>query len=306
MKQLFLASLITAGAATSFFGIQTQSTRLQEMTDERREQLQAQTARLEQMRTKRDQLQEQVNDARLNANTPDLSVQVDDLAEEFARTGLKNPSPAQADRLRAELGFNWNSLRDYVIVSKKSLPRISVTAIRNGKLTDAARAALVITPDEQTAIEGELERVDSEYKTWALAHAKREEPTGDVMAKYVLPADTQSSNSLQSLSAVVRSTLNSDERDQLFFRYSWHWGDAHQLTVPALEGKLCQTTMTVRRSGNSLTLDLEQPNSSISSSITPSQSFPEAFLPLFPGGWPDLAQREGFELPKEFQKNQRE
>lgn len=298
MKQFFLASLITAGATTSFFAIHSQSASLREMTAERREQLRAQTARLEQMRTERDELQQQVADARQNANTPEVKISTDDLAEEFARTGLKNPSPAQADRLRAELGFNWNSLPDYVVVSKKSLPRISLTAIRDAKLTAAARAALAITPDEQAAIDAELQRVDNEYKTWALAHTKREEPSGDVVAKYVLPADPQSSNTLQSLSTVVRSALNSDERDQLFFRHSWNWGDAHQLTVPALEGWPCQTTMVVRRSGNSLMLDLKQPNSSISSSITPSQPFPEAFLPLFPGGWQELAQREGFELPK--------
>lgn len=304
MKQLFLASLITAGATTSFIAIHTQSACLQEMTAERREQLHTQTVRLEKMRTERDELQQQVADARQNANTPEAKIGTDDLAEEFAKTGLKNPSPAQADRLRAELGFNWNSLPDYVIVSKKSLPKLSLTAIRDGKLTDAARAALVITPDEQAAIDAGLLNVDNEYNAWALAHTKREDPSGDVVAKYVLPADPHSSNTLQSLSAVVRSALNSDERDQLFFHYSWQWGDAHQLTVPALEGWPCQTTMVVQRSGNSLMLNMKQPNSSISRSITPSQPFPEAFLPLFPGGWQDLAQREGFELPKGFRKNQ--
>lgn len=306
MRQLFLASLITAGAATSFFALHTQSAGLQEMTAYRSEQLHTQTVRLEQMRTERGELQQQVDDARQNANTPELRIRVDDLAEEFAKSGLKDLSPEQAERLRAELGFNWNSLPDYVIVSKKSLPKLSLTAIRDGKLTDAARAALVVTPEEQAAIEAELQRVDNEYNTWALAHTKREEPSGDVVAKYVLPADPQSSNTLQSFSAVVRSALNSDERDRLFFQFSWHWGDAHQLTVPALEGWSSQTTMVVRRSGNSLMLDLKQPNSSLSSSITPSQPFPEGFLPLFPGGWQDLAQREGFELPKEFQKKQTE
>jgi hypothetical protein len=35
---------------------------------------------------------------------------------------------------------------------------------------------------------------------------------------------------------------------------------------------------------------------------SPFQQFPEVFRSLFPGGWTDLAQREGFELPKEFNK----
>jgi hypothetical protein len=31
----------------------------------------------------------------------------------------------------------------------------------------------------------------------------------------------------------------------------------------------------------------------------PQFAFPAAFRPLFPNGWADVAQREGFELPKE-------
>jgi hypothetical protein len=42
----------------------------------------------------------------------------------------------------------------------------------------------------------------------------------------------------------------------------------------------------------------------MSTDVSPYQPFAEAFLPLFPNGWPDLAQREGFELPKGFRKRQ--
>ena len=34
--------------------------------------------------------------------------------------------------------------------------------------------------------------------------------------------------------------------------------------------------------------------------ITPHQPFPEAFLPIFPGGWTQVAELEGFELAQEF------
>ena len=36
--------------------------------------------------------------------------------------------------------------------------------------------------------------------------------------------------------------------------------------------------------------------------VAPYQEFPRAFRAIFPGGWPDLAQREGFELPKAYGK----
>jgi hypothetical protein len=29
------------------------------------------------------------------------------------------------------------------------------------------------------------------------------------------------------------------------------------------------------------------------------KDFPKAFRPIFPNGWADVAEREGFELPKE-------
>jgi hypothetical protein len=41
-------------------------------------------------------------------------------------------------------------------------------------------------------------------------------------------------------------------------------------------------------------------HSTLSTYVSPHQPFPETFRPLFPGGWVDLAQREGFELPAEF------
>jgi hypothetical protein len=53
-----------------------------------------------------------------------------------------------------------------------------------------------------------------------------------------------------------------------------------------------------------LNYTLNQPGNSMTTSISPWQPFPEAFHSVFPGGWADLAAREGFELPAEFKKKQ--
>jgi cell division protein FtsB len=298
MKRPLIAASIIASATCLFGAAQSRSLVLQKLNATRSEQYRAQAAQLEQLRTERNELRQQVDEARRNGRLLQRNTSVDELAEEYAKNGLTNMSPAQAEQLRAELGFNWNSPRDYIFVSKKSLPSISLSAISNGKLTDGIRAVLAMTPEEETAIEMELRRVNDEYNAWSLAHVQRQEPKGNVLANYVLPADTQSSNTLQSFSAVVRNTLNSDARDQLFFEDIWNWGNAHQLTSPALEGHPAQSVMVIRRSGNALVLYLQQPNSSWSVDITPSLPFPEAFLPIFPGGWKELAEREGFELPE--------
>ena len=47
---------------------------------------------------------------------------------------------------------------------------------------------------------------------------------------------------------------------------------------------------------------LQRANSQMQTSVTPWQPFPQEFRTAFPGGWQELAQREGFELPKEFKK----
>ena len=41
----------------------------------------------------------------------------------------------------------------------------------------------------------------------------------------------------------------------------------------------------------------------MTTTISPWQPFPEAFRAIFPGGWRDVAEREGFKLPQAFEKN---
>jgi len=56
------------------------------------------------------------------------------------------------------------------------------------------------------------------------------------------------------------------------------------------------------RTDSTYVWSLKSPDGSSSTQgLTPYQ-FPEVLRPLFPKGWADLAEREGFKLPKEFQK----
>ena len=259
------------------------------------------------MRIEHEHLNKQVREAKHQAAIEAAGFGTDNLAAEFAVNGLTNLSPEKTERLLAELGFNWNSPGDYLIVSKKSLRDIGLSAVRDVKLTDAVRAALVIIPTEQSKIETEVQQTSEEYKSWALTHASREEPSGNVLAKYSLESDPQFSQSLSNgFAAVIDSTLG-DERGALFRQYAANWMDslgmfgAGAAMSGANRSQTETTTMTIRRDRDYLMLDLRQGNGSMSCGISPGQPFPEAFRPLFPGGWKDLAEREGFELPPEFQ-----
>jgi hypothetical protein len=75
----------------------------------------------------------------------------------------------------------------------------------------------------------------------------------------------------------------------------------------APESETPPTTLTVERyqSGGQwgMNFNLKQAGNSMTTSVTPWQPFPEAFRAVFPGGWEELAAREGFELPADFKKH---
>ena len=303
MKRLIIATVVFAFAASLFSGLRNATGRAIQTTNTRRGQWRAQTQRIERMRVEREDLRVQMRNARRQAAADAASIATDDLAGEFATNRLKNMAPGQSERLLAELGFNWNSPGDYVFVSKKSLPEISTSAIGDdAKLTEAVCVALAITPGERAAIEAEAQRIQSGYTSWLKTHVKREEPSGDVLAKYVLTPDPQFSEACSNaFTTVVSSTLGA-ERSELFYQYVWNWMGSVGLfnAAPAYTS----TSMTIRRSGKYLMMDLQQARSSMTCGLTPYQPLPEAFRTLFPGGWKDLAKREGFELPENLREKE--
>jgi hypothetical protein len=181
------------------------------------------------------------------------------------------------------------------------LPEIGVSAIRrSGKLGAAARAALAITPDEQASIEAETQRLASDYDSWVQTHAQREEPSGKTVAKYILTPDPQySENASNAFAGIIYSTLG-PQRATLLEQYSSTWMTSLGMWGMG-QGNDQSTSLTITREGDSLMLNVRQAMSSMSCGISPVQPVPDAFRPLFPGGWKELAEREGFELPKEFQ-----
>ena len=90
-----------------------------------------------------------------------------------------------------------------------------------------------------------------------------------------------------------------DERGGLLLDFATEW-----MTDMEMYGGEA-TTMTVKRYGAGdeprLNVELHSARSTWSTGVSPFQ-FPEPFRPLFPNGCPDVAKREGFELPKGFEE----
>ena len=204
----------------------------------------------------------------------------------------------------AALGFSWNTSGDYLVVSKDTLHNVSLTGIKDAKLTPAACGVLAITPEEQTRVESALAQLASASDAWANAHVQREEPGDKVVAKYKLPEDGEfSQRLLDSFNAGLIAALG-QERGRMLIDYSDDWANglnmfSHGATT--LTVTLQSTTGPPDFPGPSYNYTLSTEKSmTMTTALIPIQPFPAAFRPLFPNGWADLAKREGFGLPRAF------
>lgn len=323
MKRLGLAILIFAAGTTVFCALRcaTASTRDELVTQIAAGQIQ--TQQLASLRWEQQQLSERISDTKQLLAAQPPPPPLTQLAEKvLSGVALENLSAAESEQLLAELGFNWNTAGDYLVVSKKSLAGISFPGMKGVKLTSVARAVLAVTSAEQAAIETMTKQLGDARTVWARNHVQRIEPSGNVVAQYSLTVDREfSQNQLASFTNGIFSTLG-PERGQWLYDHSIDWmADTGLRTGPEYTEAAIKifgakpmpepapqpTTLLVERyqSGGETRMNytLKQAGNSMTTSVSPWQSFPEAFRPLFPGGWADLAKAEGFELPKEFEKH---
>ena len=154
-------------------------------------------------------------------------------------------------------------------------------------------AVLALTPQERSQVEVAIERVKTNYKDWVIAHTERGEPGNNVLAQYSVqgfPAtniSTTTNNVFTELSGAIGK-----ERAELIVPYVGHWIWGFKMWDKP-------TTMIIKRfsEGNKQVLKFGQGDGG--SWVPMWNPFPTILRPLFPNGWADVAEREGFELPKE-------
>jgi hypothetical protein len=220
------------------------------------------------------------------------------------KTGEKAAQRSRHERpseLLQRLGVGWNSSPDYVLVSKGALKEMYLPGIDDkGAFTPTACAILGLTAAERGAIEDALKRAETKYDDWVKTAVQRVEPTGDIVADYRLPANPALAQQIETNGVgLVLQTLG-PERASLIRGYDGAWLFGH--------GNLGATPIrfTVRRHPEGgqppywWQIQAGGGNSASSDGLS-SKDFPDAFRPVFPDGWRDLAQREGFELPEGFQ-----
>ncbi|MDR3456147.1 MAG: hypothetical protein P4N60_01770 [Verrucomicrobiae bacterium] len=322
MKQALLAIIILAIGAAAFCALRSTSTGLRRELVMQQAAWQTQTQQLAQLYLVKQQVIERTSEnKRLFAALPPLPALQQLEQKILAGDSLRNLSAAESEQLLAELGFNWNTSGDYLIVSKKSLDGIDYDGMKGVNLTKAALETLAITPEERGVIEAMTKQLNETRSTWVLEHVQRTEPSGNVLAQYSLPVDEAFSQSQMDIYTNGIFNALGQERAQWLEDHSQEWMQAVGLlagenmskvpkalldTLPADAYGPKPTTMKVERyqSGDQwhLNLTLQQGGGTMTTSVNPWQPFPEAFRTLFPGGWQELAEREGFELPPEFNK----
>ena len=322
MKRALLAIFILAAGTFLICVLRKTNADIRQQAVAQQAAWQAQTNELARLSFEQVQLRERVTESKkLIAAMPALPPRDQLMEKVLSRDGLKNLSAAETEKLLAELGFNWNTSGEFLIVSKKSLDGIDYDAMKGVKLTAAARETLAINPAEQAVIEGMTKQLGEAQAAWAKANVQRAEPSGDMLAQYSLPADNEFSKAqLASYTNGIYNALGG-QRALWLQNHSLDWMQAFGLLTGSgpsdvsseaiaaafsFEYKPEPTTMTLSRyqSGDDthINLELKQAGGSMSTTISPWQPFPEAFRAIFPGGWKDVAEREGFELPKEFNK----
>jgi hypothetical protein len=76
--------------------------------------------------------------------------------------------PELSERLLEELGFNWQSSPDFIVVSKQTLRDLHLRGqMPDGKLTDLAATVLALTPAERGQVEAAVAGVKTDFRDWA-------------------------------------------------------------------------------------------------------------------------------------------
>jgi RNA polymerase sigma factor (sigma-70 family) len=218
-----------------------------------------------------------------------------------ARSSLatKRPMPAE---LRQRLGIRWDNSPDYILVSKGALNysgRGPFESEYSGPVIPATCAVLGLTPAERATAEAVFQRAEAQHAAWVKTAFLRVEPAGDIVADYWIPANPELAQQIEAEEKALLSEALGPDRAELAKGWSNAWWFRHG----TLGSDTFRFTVSRHTDGRSqplwyaLVVPENQARATQDGDITPTTPFPELLRSVFPGGWRDLAQREGFALP---------
>jgi hypothetical protein len=303
MNKLLLALGILVVGGGAFLTARQATVRLGEEARVKRAAWQVQTQLLLEAQTEQARLTDRVRELR-QALTRNQAPAENPLWSELQTNAVGHFQPVLREHLLEELGFDWQTSPDFIVVTKEALREFELKAVQENRLADPVTAAFAMTPDERDGLQVVIEQVRTEFKDWAAAHVERTESRNDVVAQYTLPSNRSLGLSLSNtLEAELVSTLGR-QRAELIRSAFKKWADGIGLYLRQPEALL----LTRVKVGNEQRLKWWAGRPHDVSFMAASDwrdlgtsSFPTKFLSVFPNGWTDVAKREGFELPRESQ-----
>lgn len=203
--------------------------------------------------------------------------------------------------LRAILALPPNLSADSVLISKPSLLALEPRGPgRDDKLPDALCGILSLPAEQRQDIEAALSDSRAEFSDWARQNLQRQGPQGDTLVRYTIPPNDAANAITNRLMTKLSETLG-DERTELFYHFADGWFQVQNGYL----GTVTNTLSVFRKVGDNgqpallYHLTREGPQSSMGEGPGPIQPqfFPPAWRNVFPGGWAEVARREGFDLP---------
>ena len=303
MKRISLATLLLLAGGAGLIGVSRQASTAQRQLQSNRAEWLVQTQHLAVIESDFQTLTRQVQEAKQELRRHEATALAETaLFRLYEDHDLKAFSPQQVEQLFAELGLNWSASDEYLVISKTTLGKLGVNSLKNDQLTDVACSVLAITPEERRLVDAAFLSARATFADWGRANAQREGPSNDMLVRYTIPENPALTREINQRLAAELETVLGRERANMLTDYSRSWRVNLGLHDAGVSGSPTTVTLGHPSGDGRIGYEYKRGGSTMSSEVSPWQPFPEALSTLFPGGWEELAQREGFELPKEFQK----
>jgi hypothetical protein len=309
MKKTLLAVLILSAGAIAFGKMRQCAHQARAMVGRDQTEAMAITSQLAELETTATELRPQAKAKRsllqqTAASDPASADLLRWLENDLASSRRQMPA-----ELRERLGLAWDNSPDYVLVSKASLEQIHLNGTDlQGRLTTNACAILAVTPDERVVVEAALQRAAAQHADWLGTNALlRTPPAGSVLAHYTIPANPELARRLMLEYGQAFASVLGPERSERFREYSRMWfvgrGTLGLQNITLEVQRDESHGLFYREVEERTTGAKEEVLGSTRCDVSPDY-FPDLFKTFFPGGWSELAQREGFELPKESKRKE--
>jgi len=213
-------------------------------------------------------------------------------------------------RILIALGPNSISSASYILVAKDALQNSRLTPLesfpKSGRLKDSVCGILSITPEERQAVENAFAATFERVTDWAKANVQRDGPTNDMLVRYTIPADQKFEHgSTERLFTDIKGAIG-EERSQLLENY-FQWSRVYTDGAIGDRTNILEIHRISKPPGFGYRAGWKwQDSEAVNTYPEPiaTNKFPAPFRFIFPGGWDEIAQREGFELPEEYKQQQ--